>query len=79
MNRLSIVSVVAALAVLLPSAGRAENSSMMKATAPDRMMPKTQAAKMRECDKLAMAQSIRMEDRARFVENCVGGKARPRR
>ena len=79
MRRLSIASAVAVLAVLLPSAVRAENSSMMKATAPDKMMPQTQAAKMRECDKLAMERSVPMEDRAKFVEKCVGGKARPRR
>lgn len=59
--------------------GWAESPSAMKATAPDKMMPKSQAAKMRSCDKLAMEQNIPMEDRTRFVEKCVGGKAEPRR
>ena len=59
--------------------GWAQDASAMKATAPEKMMPKYQAAKMRACDKRAMDQNIKMEDRARFVEKCVGGKARPRR
>ena len=59
--------------------GWAQDASAMKATAPERMMPINQAAKMRACDKRAMDQNIAMEDRASFVEKCVGGKARPRR
>jgi len=80
MTRPAIISFVAALLAIFPIARTtAANVSTMKASAPDRMMPKSQAAKMRECDRLAMERSIRMEDRAKFVETCVGGKARPRR
>ncbi len=29
---------------------------------------------MRECDKMAMDQHIKMEDRARFVQDCIAKK-----
>ena len=54
--------------------GSAQDASAMKATAPEKMMPKNQAAKMRACDKRAMDQNIKMEDRARFVENASGAR-----
>jgi hypothetical protein len=49
-------------------------ATTMKATAPDRMMPAGGGQAMRECDKLAMQQNIRTEDRARFVKECVAKK-----
>ena len=43
----------------------------MKATAPEKMMPSDKAQKMRECEKRADQQKIKMEDRSRFVNECV--------
>jgi hypothetical protein len=46
-------------------------STQMKATAPEKMMPSGKAQKMRDCQKRADEQKIKMEDRARFVNECV--------
>ena len=43
----------------------------MKATAPEKMMPAEKAQKMRECERRAEQQKIKMEDRARFVNECI--------
>lgn len=48
----------------------------MKATAMEKMMPADKAAKMRECEKRAAEQKIKMEDRSRFVNECVWGKTK---
>jgi hypothetical protein len=80
MRKFAIILLLLSLGMLYGIVdGRAQDASGMKATAPEKMMPKTQAAKMRACDKRAMDQNIAMEDRASFVEKCVGGKTRPRR
>ena len=52
-------------------AGSAQMSGPMKATAPEKMMPREKAQKMRECDKRAEQQKIKMEDHARFVNKCM--------
>ena len=49
----------------------AQMSGPMKATAPEKMMPREKAQKMRECDKRAEQQKIKMEDHARFVNKCM--------
>lgn len=49
----------------------AHATDSMKATAPDKMTPRGDAAKMRACDKLAIERKIKMEDRAAFVERCM--------
>ena len=46
----------------------------MKSTAPEKMTPPGESAAMRACDKLAMQQNVKMEDRARFVKDCVAKK-----
>jgi len=48
----------------------------MKATAAEKMMPADRASKMRECEKLTAQQKIKMEDRSRFVDQCVWAKAK---
>ena len=48
----------------------------MKATAPEKMMPSDKAKKMRECEKRADQQKIKMEDRSRFVNECVAARAK---
>ena len=48
----------------------------MKATAPEKMMPSDKAQKMRECEKRADQQKIKMEDRSRFVNECIAAQAK---
>ena len=48
----------------------------MKATAPEKMMPSDKARKMRECEERAKQQRIKMEDRSRFVNECVAAEAK---
>jgi hypothetical protein len=48
----------------------------MKGTAPEKMMPSDKAQKMRECEKRAEQQKIKMEDRSRFVNECVAAGAK---
>ena len=48
----------------------------MKATAPEKMMPSDKAQKMRECEKRASQQKIKVEDRSRFVNQCVAALAK---
>jgi hypothetical protein len=73
MRRLMICASAVALgaAVLALPAQAAEP---MKASAPDKMMPSGDAEKMRACDKKAMDQAVKMEDRADFVKKCMGMK-----
>jgi hypothetical protein len=48
----------------------------MKATAPEKMMPVDKALKLRECEKRMEQQKIKMEDRSRFLDECVWAKAK---
>lgn len=73
MRRMTL-ELLAAAAVALMTAGYVAAQTPMKATAPDRMMPAGDAAKMRECDKLSMQPGIKMEDRAAFVQKCMAEK-----
>jgi hypothetical protein len=68
-----MLRVITGLAIAIWFAAAAGAASM-KATAPEKMMPKGGAEAMRECDKLAMQQNIKMENRARFVKDCVAKK-----
>jgi hypothetical protein len=60
--------------VIVLSFAASAGATTMKATAPEKMMPSGGGEAMRECDKLAMQQNIRTEDRARFVKECVAKK-----
>ena len=62
------------LGLMLTMACGAACATSMKASAPDKMMPSGGGDAMRECDKLAAAQNVKMEDRARFVKACVAKK-----
>jgi hypothetical protein len=46
-------------------------SAQVKATAPEKMMPRDKAVKMRECERRAAQQKIKMEDRTRYVNECI--------
>jgi hypothetical protein len=63
-------------ALLLGSAASAQSGGVMKATAPELMTPPGEGAVMRECNKKAMDQHIKMEDRTRFVQDCIAKKMR---
>jgi hypothetical protein len=62
--------------VVLVLAASAQTPSDMKATAPEKMMPSDKAELMRLCDKLAMDQHVKMEDRTAFVTKCIAEKAK---
>lgn len=63
-------------AVLLVHPAPAQVVDRMKATAPEKMMPPERASKMRECEKRMEQQKIKMDDRSRFVNECVWAKAK---
>lgn len=65
-------ALAAALVLAAPTA--AQTSDAMKATAPEKMSPPGESAAMCDCDKQAMRQHVKMEDRARFVKDCVASK-----
>jgi len=68
---------LAALLVCAPlfaGAAAAQSEGAMQATAPEMMTPPGEGAAMRECDKMAMDQHIKMEDHARFVQDCIAKK-----
>ena len=63
-------------AMFLAHAASAQVTDRMKATAPEKMMPVDKASKMRECQKRAEQQKIKMENLSRFVDECVAAKAK---
>ena len=71
MSRPSFGFALAAALLLTGAAGAQKN---MKATAPMKMTPPGAGDAMRQCDKMAMDQHIKMEDHARFVQNCIAKK-----
>jgi hypothetical protein len=46
-------------------------ATSMKSTAPEKMLPQSDAAKMRACDDKAMREKIPMDQRAAFVQKCM--------
>lgn len=58
-------------ALLLAGSTWAQSSSNMKSSAPDKMTPPGEAEKMRACDKMAMDRHVTVQERARFVKNCM--------
>lgn len=84
MRRCREIALIVTLVLAAPFAGAAsaqdkaprESKESMKATAPDKMMPAGEASKMRECEKRAQRQKIKMADRAGFVDRCVAGEVK---
>ena len=64
------------VAMFLAHAASAQVSDRMKATAPEKMMPSEKVQRMRECQERAKQQKIKMEDRTRFVDECVAAKTK---
>ena len=71
------LSVMVLGALFLATAECAQASEPMKATAPEKMMPSDQAKSMRACERRAIQQGIKMEERSSFVANCMAKNARP--
>jgi hypothetical protein len=62
-------------AILLALTGTVSaQDGAMKSSAPEMMTPPGESAPMRACDKMAMEQHIKMEERARFVQDCIAKK-----
>ena len=55
-------------------AGAATAQSSMKPSAPQKMMSPAEAQKMRDCEKQAADQNIKMDERSKFVMDCMTGK-----
>ena len=72
-RNMSIVTLLAGT-VLFAATAAAQSGEAMKSTAPEKMTPPGEGAVMRECDKMAMDQHIKMEDHARFVQDCIAKK-----
>jgi hypothetical protein len=75
-HRLTVFSVALTLVMFIANAASAQVTDRMKATAPEKMMPADKAAKMRECEKRTEQQKIKIEDRSRFMDECVWAKAK---
>jgi len=74
--RLTQLLATLTVATFLAQPTSAQLVDRMKATAPEKMMPTERVPKMRECEKRAQEQKIKMEDRSRFVGECVWAKAK---
>jgi hypothetical protein len=68
-------AVALAMMLCLYAAG-ASAQAAMKPTAPQKMMSPEGAKKMRACEKQAADQNIKMDERARFIMDCMTKKQR---
>ena len=59
-----------ALIALLAAASAAQ-STMMKPSAPEKMASPADKAKMKACEAKAAAQKVPMDDRAKFLMDCM--------
>jgi hypothetical protein len=69
--RRRILCFATALCLLAPVGVVYGQNDAMQSTAPEKMMPPGEGARMRKCDEMAVQQHIKMEDHARFVRDCV--------
>lgn len=74
MSRTMKFAALLAGALLFAGAAVAQSSRTMKSTAPEKMTPPGEGDAMRECNKMAIDQHIKMEDHARFVQDCIEKK-----
>ena len=71
------IALFLAMAVgLLLSGGAASAQKPMKPTAPEKMMSPAEKQKMHECEQLAAQRHIKMDERAKFVMDCMTGKVK---
>jgi len=77
--RLSVSGCAAILAaLLLAGAAAAQTSQATKATAPEMMMPPGESGALRDCDQQAIQEHVKMDERARFVKDCVAKAMKPK-
>jgi hypothetical protein len=50
------------------------NAQSMKPSAPQKMMSPNEAQKMRDCEKQAAQNNIKMDERSKFVMDCMTAK-----
>lgn len=68
-RRTIYVSAIVVGAVLC--AGFATAQSDMKPTAPKKMMPPAEKARLEACQQKAAQQNVKMDERAKFVMDCM--------
>jgi hypothetical protein len=66
-------AIALAMALSLLGAGAYAQSSM-KPSAPQKMTSPDEARKMRDCEKQAADRDIKMDERSKFVMDCMRGK-----
>ena len=54
--------------------GAAAAQSTMKPSAPQKMMSPDEAQKMRDCEKQAAQNDVKMDERSKFVMDCMTAK-----
>lgn len=69
-----LIWLVWAFAAIAVSTGAAGAQPAMKATAPMKMMPPAEKARMQECQKMAAEQNVKMDARAKFLMDCMNEK-----
>jgi hypothetical protein len=69
-----ILGSIIVLFLALSAGAVAAQDGAMKSSAPEMMTPPGESDVMRLCDKMAMDQHIKMEDRTRFVADCIAKK-----
>jgi len=65
---------VALLTAVMVGLGAALAETPMKPSAPQKMMSPEEAQKMQACEKQAADQNIKMDERAKFVMDCMTKK-----
>lgn len=65
----------AAMILGLLLAGGAAAQPGMKATAPEKMMPPAEKQRLEECQKMAAQKNVQMDERAKFLMDCMKAKA----
>ena len=61
-------------AIMSLACGAAAAQPSMKPSAPQKMMSPDEAQKMRACEKQAADQNIKMDERSKFVMDCMTAK-----
>ncbi len=68
---------IVGMVLLSFAAGSAQAQQPMKPTAPAKMMSERDQKKMKECEARAAAQNVAMNQRSKFVMDCMTKDAAP--
>jgi hypothetical protein len=69
-----IVLLTAATVSLGLGVGAATAQPSMKPSAPQKMMSSDEAQKMRDCEKQAVQNNVKMDERSKYVMDCMTAK-----